>query len=624
VGYYTPDLSGQDPDYKNSVTLTLFRTGQIIEFGTPVYESSIVMSLLADANSIINPGVGGWEVQQDLDVDETSMALMKGVDGSFNERLVKSIRITKEILINIPVRISYQQLYPVQVKYNTSGGQIQLSPAMMEELVGDVAHLKNILASNIGNAIIPNDVTVRTLDVDQHMTNSNNVIENEVQLVNTFDNLSILAPAYGAFFRSSFSLRDKATGVPFVQNTDYVIFGCDLDRTETTSETSGVYRYILILKEYTGEIEMSYHAYGGTINHLDVKELSDEVNNILQYLGNKSFLTEYTLTTSPLMRGVFNRLTGVEDAMRILLNNAQYGDVTGNGTSVRRTFTTVDTQLHWWNIFKLYTAEEGANPSVVVSDRVKFRIKLVHSKIMMDITASVDLTAERDPFVVACDVRQQDMGYDLMGESDAQYSVAPQLRVIYNDGDGSYLSGAYLQIGMPVIGLEEVVAIEDLSGRESCWKLLMGSDVVVTTPNDSNVALPSGDQTWDEFNSDSKWFTKMIPTPHVPYLVFEAGNPLMTYSFSQDLTTRLPSHFRVEDITKVRLYLTDANSVPLYVDIPVAAISNGVTGQAAVSDVGLYLKVKITDDGVLKVGTSDGNNMPPSVNFDLNYVLAEV
>lgn len=629
MDYFSPDLTGANPDYSKSTTISLFQTNQVIEFGTAVFEDTIQMTLLSDAQSSIPPGQNGWAVR-DSDVDWTQMGLMKGRDPSFNRRLVKSIVIVREILVDIPVRIAYQQLYPVQTSQSTSGGQVRFTPQTFLELLGDVSHLKGVIASNIGNAIVPNEITVRTLEIDQHMSNSANMIEDEVQLVNVFDHQSIIAPAYGAFFKSSLEVRDHASGALFVPDVDYVVIGCDLDRTANTSETSGVYRYVLILREYVGEVRFSYHAYGGTINHLDVKEIGNEVNNILQYLGNKSFLTEHTLSSSPLLRGYLNRLEEVEQRMRILLNNADYGSVTGNGVSVRRTITAVDTQLHWWNVAELYTAEAGIDPAVVVSDRMRFRAKLVHSDVMFDVAVSVNLRAERNPFTIECDIRQQDMGYDLMGASDAQYPVAPQFRVIYNDEDGSYLSGAYLQIGMPLIALEEILAIEDMSGKESCWKLLLGDDVIDTTPKDSNVPLPSGTHTWDLNNDDSVVYTKSLPTTDTMYRAFEGGNPLSNYPFSADQASLLPEYFRVEDIKTVRVVLSNnSTGEPILIDIPVTGIENGVSGRAMVSDTGDFLKVTIYnavngEPGVINIGSTDGEELPASLGLDLNYLLVAV
>ena len=69
----------------------------------------------------------------------------------------------------------------------------------------------------------------------------------------------------------------------------------------------------------------------------------------------------------------------------------------------------------------------------------------------------------------------------------------------------------YLQLGFELKGmLEETVCIEDLSGHESCWKLV-DETATVTTPQDSEFLLPDNSSIWSALLSNSCKEDMLVP-----------------------------------------------------------------------------------------------------------------
>jgi hypothetical protein len=87
--------------------------------------------------------------------------------------------------------------------------------------------------------------------------------------------------------------------------------------------------------------------------------------------------------------------------------------------------------------------------------------------------------------------------------------IQPQLRVVWNESDT--VTGAYLQLGFELKGmLEETVSIEDLSGHESCWKLV-DEITTVTVPQDSDFILPDTSSVWSSLLPSSHKEDMLVP-----------------------------------------------------------------------------------------------------------------
>jgi hypothetical protein len=443
--------------------------------------------------------------------------------------------------------------------------------------------------------------------------------------VNTFSNLSVIKPVQGAFYRDSVVLTQVDGAVLLVEDVDYTIFGLDRARTKITANPSGVYNFILINRELAGDVALTYQAFGGEITTADMKAVVAELNNVVQYLGSRAFLTAKDLANTTAMIALHHRLTTLEDRMRILASSGAptYADST-NGLAVARAITSVDTNFHWWNIAKLYMTEGLTD--IFVTDRARYRIQLVGAKLLADVAISLDLTNERDPFAVTTLNILQDLKYTLHGASDPGAVCMPQFRVIYNDELGVLESGVFLQIGLALPALNETIAIEDLSGHESSW-IMLPATVNPATNDDDTVTLPDEASIWDSTNPASMAYRHMLPAG--PYRAWEGAVAVADLDATVSLVHLLANTFLIEDIKTVTLsFAAQGDNVPFLVQVPMTGLdADNRAGQATIDFGGESVQMGVAFSralGVLDLKVGPVNPLVGTPAYDLTYVLVTV
>jgi len=136
--------------------------------------------------------------------------------------------------------------------------------------------------------------------------------------------------------------------------------------------------------------------------------------------------------------------------------------------------------------------------------------------------ASVSVNAENngsDRLRVTCD------NSTVPADTLAKYS--PRVRILEVSAGGVY-SGVVLQIGMKLGAgiLQETFDIEDMSGRESCWKLIPFS-ATSTPPEDTGVLMPNGVSTFSIGEPTAVVNTSVIPFKEgLNFLLTEANIPV--------------------------------------------------------------------------------------------------
>ena len=161
--------------------------------------------------------------------------------------------------------------------------------------------------------------------------------------------------------------------------------------------------------------------------------------------------------------------------------------------------------------------------------------------------------------------------------------IRPQLRVVWDDQDTA--SGAYLQLGFELTNMmEETLAIMDLSGQDSCWKLV-DEVSTVTTPKDSDFLLPDGTSTWSTSLSKSLQESMLVPF-HQGHLIW-AGTQAMNrpndgwqyFQISDDLL--IDSSVDITRIKRLRVDVEEVNGLQFPVDINFNAGTDHLKGHAA-------------------------------------------
>lgn len=512
MAYNTPDLTAQNPDYKvtNDARLVISADQTKIPFrGDSVYFDSLLITLVGSINV---PFVykQDWTILPD-DIDYDAMSSMKRLDSKFDKQLIKSITIIKPYVADYRLSLEYQKLYPVLVKYALSNSttRIEITPPLIYELINDVGVLKQQITpvDDVHSVVSKNPML---LEVDPNKERPENFIEDELHEINVPGNISVIHPIAGDFFKDSVTVKQVETNVVLKKDQDYIIVGLSHPKTNYTTNESGVYSFILFLKPYVGNMKISYHAYGGIPTLYDMRAVNENVNNLIHYITDAQILTQGTLQSAPIIQNMLDEIKKMRDDMRKLATEGSpnYSDVS-NGTCLVKKITSPDTEFHWWTIAELYKVA-GSN-TVFLSETGSFRIQTFYTKFMFDCKVAVDLT---NP-VTRMQVTVQSSLHPLYYVPYEDYSeldniIRPQFRVIWNENTKEG-SGMYLQIGMRLKTVAtETIVVADVSGRDSCFKLIEGKSESVY-PEDDLLTLPSKNHVWDKTNKDSRQETYLIP-----------------------------------------------------------------------------------------------------------------
>lgn len=567
--FYTPDLTGTDEGclVENDI-YTIFKATQRIEFSVPIYLNSISITTVDTIPETLIKGTD-WIVEDD-DYADTATARMRTYDSSFEADLVNAIVIQKTFTSSYKLNIVHQRLYPIDIKKSLLlDRQLEVTPDLIGNLLEQVDYLTTITTS-ISDATSDSDIEPKLYEVDLSRTNPNNDISDELHTVNVLEGKKIIRPIAGSFFESTLTISLRDNPDPLILGTDYAVFGVNIPKTKSISVEDGIYDFIIINREYVGDIEINYHAYGGEPTIDDLSAINTKLINITTYLQNSSFMTADNLGTAPIITALNDKLTSLEEEMRNLLEgSASYGDVTYGSSAVKK-ITAFDTDLHWYSIATLYTVD--GSTEIVTADRMFFRVTMDNTKFMFDVMVSVNLNNPNDPFTVKVLAENYPKGYVPFEDySDIANIMRPQLRIIYNDNEFQN-TGIILQLGMELKGLtSETIGIEDLSGKESCWKLIASTADDTTEADDDIVTLPSGEHIYDTVNTDSVAISSLVPFKD-GYLAYAGSISLNRTEggYKQfDLVHLLPENIDISRISKLRLELMESGGTLFPVDLPV-------------------------------------------------------
>ena len=289
----TPDLTGINPSYGVIDDLfSVFMASQVIDFGAPVYLNSIVIGIV---------GAGGipfvlntdWEVATE---DFTAESKMRVLSPSYTARLVRSIRILSSLTRPYQISCNYQLLYQDPIAL------LQTRITLVENRLDAMTNI---------TALTP--ATPKLLPRDPSKSNTGNLITTEPYVINTFSGQNLIIPISGSFFADSVVVALPTTPVTtLVRDVDYVIINLDQARTKETTNTSGVYRSILLTRPYAGNVLVTYHAYGGEVTLADAVSIYQMVTNIRNYLGGNSFLTASDIGTNTVIMDIIARVAALE------------------------------------------------------------------------------------------------------------------------------------------------------------------------------------------------------------------------------------------------------------------------------------------------------------------------
>jgi hypothetical protein len=490
------DLTGEDVLYKREgITRIIYKENQKVVFDTPMFADSIIVTRIGDPNVRLIKEEG-WTIQDD-DEDVSMTAQILVADNAFDKQLIKSITILEYPYVNFQISIDGQSLYKDQLAANMD--IVEWTPQLAQSIIQKVSE-HSVLLNPLSNQIAEAFGELTLLAVDAHCENGLNVITGEEHEVNVPGGRHTIIPVNGSFFRDTESLTVVDTGNPLIRDVDYQVINCNLMKTQSSSYVRGVYDAIVVNTSVTGRISINYHAYGGTVSQSDVAQVIAYVSGLMNFQRENSFLSSANLPGVPYLISLKERICQLEENMRILtsIGRPTYADKT-NRTAVLKAINSPDDNIHWYNVASLYRVDGSSEDHLI--DRTTIRFRTLHSKLMFEANFSLNLIDE--VFKVHSISDLNPIAYTPMTDySNIDNQIIPQFRVIYND-NVEVRSGAILQIGLRLPSvLTETLAVEDLSGDESCWILTPQSDITIN-PQDDQVILPASAHIWDEASASS-------------------------------------------------------------------------------------------------------------------------
>ena len=509
----TMDLTGSKGDYAESDRIfRIFKYGQLVDFETTVFADSVHVYLVSGGiTSELTYNID-YQISTELsDCCDNDMSAAKLIDPTFNSNLCRGIKMLRGVQTGTTytINVAYQRLYPNQIRTAYFHNEpLNVTPELMLDIVTSIERLK-LLSNTVADVTSVSSAKSILLELDESKTNPNNYVTDEEHLINVAGGRFVIQPKGGSFYYDSVTVRHNGTGETLVLGTDYFIVGMDEGKTKATSHTAPVYNFILVTKNISDVVTISYHAYGGDPTIDNYREILKNVNNIIEYLNDAKTVTEDNLGSTELMSSLFRRIETLESEMRRLQGVPSYGDIT-SGKCVLMKLYTPTPGLHWYTIAKLYDVN-GIGTAPCTADTFTFRLQTNISHIQFTASVSFDMNNnENDRVNVNVVSENYPRGYVPFTNYDNVASIIqPQIRVVWNSSD--VVTGACLQLGFELKGmLEETVCIEDISGHESCWKLV-DEVTTVTVPQDSEFLLPDNSSVWSSLLNSSHKEDMLVP-----------------------------------------------------------------------------------------------------------------
>lgn len=582
----TMDLTASLSNYAvTNQVFKIFKYEQQIDFGTPVFADSIVVYLASGGISGVSLTLNTDYIIPDdavtaCDNDASAARLM---DPNFDKTLCKGITVIKPVIEGeFSIAISYQRLYPRQIpSAYYKGAPINFTPELLTEMVETLQTHDQQLSRVVNISTETSSKDVKLLEVDANASDVNNDITDEIHTVNTSTGRILIHPQAGSYYADSLVVKVASTGEILTRGVDYECVGLDSAAVKASAATSAIYHFILITSSTFENVSISYHAFGGQPTLENYRSLLENVTNVISYLNSSNSLTLDTLPTSPVVTSMLNRINTLEANMRRLQGTSTYGDITSGKVIAQKLFAET-AGLNWFTIASLYTTHGQTSPCT--ADTFIFRLQSLQSRFNFMCAVAVDLH-NSEGYRLQVDTLSDNSNRGFIPFEDYENVadiIYPQLRIIWNSQDVA--SGCLLQIGFNLKTMnKETIVIEDMSGYESCWKLVDETDNL-TLPSNSEVALPDGVSTWSTSLEESICESTLIPFKN-GHLVYAQDIKLnesdgWSYTTITDLLINDEGSLDISRIRKVRCDIAETDGYEFAIDIPFNASSKKMKGHA--------------------------------------------
>lgn len=555
------DFTGTNPDYRISHRTVAYTLPGNVDFIVPLKRPAYMESLkvyYSDIFPLVELNAGMDYVIRESDIDYAAVGAAKVNNREFNKTLIKSVTLLIKPPEDVELTIEYNTLEMSYITYNSlDREQIDFTPEYVKELNNTIAYLRDT-RNPIENLIADSVAVSPTLDVDYTGESPANLISGEIHNVNSQNGKIFIRPAAGSFYKTGVIIRNVSNNAILTAGTDYRIISHNPVKTSQTSNVGGVYDVIAITVGLVGSVSVTYQAFGGDVSKRDVDNMFSVLINVIKYINNASFLSSNTVGTAPAIIQLIDRIQNLEDTVRILSTGGAptYADSTNN-KAFKHKFQSPDSiNKHWYTIARLYKV--AGSTEVFTRSQCRYKIMGALSGLMFDVVISVDI---KNPKPITMNVLASNdvMRYIPYTQySDIGNRIQPEFRIIWNEEVGVQ-SGILLQIGFNLKQIAiETLAIEDLSGSESCW-IAQTADVLAVAPKDDLVTLPNGTSIWSSGSAASKSAVATY-TPNRGYLAWLGTLNLDNiFNTPTALSSGLisPVDITISNISKVNFHIWD-------------------------------------------------------------------
>lgn len=475
------DLTGSDPEFKRGDRrYMVFQSTQTIDFGEPAFANTIKVYRIADGTPEELFENTDWAHRSSLqDVNAISEAKLE--DSTFQANLVHGILMTGSVIAGQEFQISveYQGFYRELTSYpDTSIGPTP-TPGLMLSIVKDLQYLKyakDPVTDVTGDTL----AKVQILDEDYTGLNENNHIFNEEHQVNVPNNVYVIRPANGSFYKHDLVLTYNGTDL--VENRDYIVRGVNHGKTRVSSHKSGVYEYIVLTTAIVGTVQVDYRAFGGMITANDFYSLRDSLIDVIQLLGSGQFITTENLPTQPIITEILQRLTIVEEAVRHYKQVAFTYEITN--FPYNSLYYSDD---NWVDVASVaHGPWTELNPINSISTGY-FRLEVPVYNYGADFALTYNMISGK---IMLSDVSVHGTTYEDNGMSHFDTRIVPKFRIVYDTSDINH--GLILQMSINGKTAGDVqVTFYDKTGSATIWDVIdTGGEKHPNT--ETSTTLPDG------------------------------------------------------------------------------------------------------------------------------------
>lgn len=439
-----------------------------------------------------------------------SEALVRAAYPTFSSQLYNSFYIpvtTFGSAAYIDIIVEFQSVFPniltsaIDQSGNPDGPVC--TPELLKQIIEDLILLKGTVNGEDVNYSTAQSLP-SPLATDYTGELADNFISDEAHNILANDGKVVVRPSNGSFYDHELVVRDS-NGNALVREQDYTVRGMDIAATKVCEHESGVWRYIIITKNITGMIYISYHAFGGEVNVQNFLAIRDQVQALKEYIDKGSFLTANSLGSAPIIQEAIERLNTLDRYYRSL-NMSGYRDMSNRYVALYNN----SGMSNWYRIAYLYKPVNSTDDNnyfqTYTKDSVRLKIRLEKSGIILDMFVYANVM--NGTLKLSVQEADSDTGSANPNDySNLKSVILPQFRLVWRK-DGDYQYGAVLQIRIPLTSEEsEVVCVENHNKAGLGGWILRGDangTDEVAAENDT-VVLPDGEHTWISGGSSSTY-----------------------------------------------------------------------------------------------------------------------